>query len=261
MKPETGSSQSLPAKVSNEYSWISDPAKALIYAANRTQKIGEFSDTNQYADLIKVLTEWRIYLGIRDEMTDVELELCTRFLKEEYSHFTLEKIRLAIKYSLKGELKVDIKPYGAFSPLYISTILNAYEKYNNRVVSDILRDKDRKEQEQRNKPVELSEADKLRSRIEGLMYYQSQVHEKYLTDFKGVMWYVLTKNGIIDPSALERFDLREKATKYLESSADITKAITIDEAKHDLLVKYYAMKEYFTSHHIDFTTYTSDQLL
>lgn len=245
----------------NSVEWIRDSAKVLIYQANFTKKISDFTDTNDYADLVKLITEWRMHLGIKDEITQQELEFNAKYIKEEYSHFTLEKIRLAIKYSLKGELKVDIVPYGAFSPLYISRILNAYEKYDNKIVSDILREKDRKEQDERNKPAISTEEQKIGNRIQYLFYYQKECKNGVMTDFKGIMWDFLLKQELVHESLLERIDLKERAYKELERMGENGNWIQIDELKVDHVVKYYIMSDFFSQNTLDFSTYTKEELL
>ena len=97
-----------------------------IFNANLSKKIAEF-DSLDDGNLVKVLTLWRTYLGVKEEMTAFELDLNISHIKEMYPEYTLDMIKMAIKCSMKGELKCDTKPYGSFSPFYISTILNAYK--------------------------------------------------------------------------------------------------------------------------------------
>jgi len=222
-------------------------------------KISEYIDTNHYAKLMAVITEWRNYLGIKDVMTVEDIEFCTRFIKEEYSHFTLEKIKLAIKYSLRGELKVDIKPYGSFSPLYIATILNAYDKYDNKIVSELLREKDRQELQNRNKPVELTEEQKIKSRVEYLEYYQSKCQDEYLTDFNGVMWFVLNKKVDLS-SYLTQEGYINLANFEMQKNADTFKHSYNNSKTFDEVVKYFVMKEHLILNNFVFSNFTKEML-
>ena len=73
-----------------------------------------------------MVTKWRIMLGLSKEMSEEELKINVQFIKSNYQKFTLKDIDIAINWSLQGKLGVTVEPYGAFSPLYISRILNAY---------------------------------------------------------------------------------------------------------------------------------------
>lgn len=195
-------------------------------------------------------------------MTDVELELNTRYLKEEYPDFTLEKIRLAIKYSLKGELKCDIKPYGAFSPLYISTILNAYRRYDESVVSGLLREKNRQEMEEKNKVVELTPDEKVESRRKYLKWFQVEINtsDRFVKDFNNVAWNFLTRNGIIDPKNEERFDIRAKAELYMQREKNPYELDITPADEWDKVIRYYVMLENKDKIY-GLDTYTNEQIM
>jgi hypothetical protein len=203
-------------------------------------------------------------LGIKDEMTEVELELNTRYLKEEFPDFTLEKIRLAIKYSLKGELKCDIKPYGAFSPLYISTILNAYRRYDQKIVDGVLREKNRLELEEKNKPVELSQVEKVESRRLYLKWFQVQLNsiDGVLKDFNNVMWNFLTRNNVIDPKHEERIEIRGLAENELKRTKNPFELAVTTADEWDKLIRYFVMLEFRGMIHLlDIDTYTDEQIM
>lgn len=52
---------------------------------------------------------------------------------------TCQEIELAVNLCLEGKLDIeDVKPYGVFSPLYVSTILNAYIDYKTPLISDVV---------------------------------------------------------------------------------------------------------------------------
>jgi hypothetical protein len=199
--------------------WIKSEAEKEIYLANYSRKISEFSDDiNDVAELVKVLTEWRMHLGIKDDITASELQFCAKFIKDEYGNFSIEKIKLAVKYSLKGELKCDIKPYGAFSPLYISTILNAYTNYSRKIEHGIMKEKERLELKKVNEPKVLTAIEQIESRRSYLNWYTNRIanNEPYLPDYNNVMWNYLTKNGFLDPKNMERRSCRKYAEIQLK---------------------------------------------
>lgn len=221
-----------------------------IYKANLEKKIGDYSTTNEFADLTMLITEWRNHLGIKDVMTDIDLQLCIAHIRELYPEFSTSMIRMAIKCSLKGELKVDIKPYNSFSPMYISTILNAYKSYNDRIVSDQIRAQRRKEIDEANKPKEKTKEEKIQNRLEYLNHYKEFCVNKPISDFKSIMWSFLSKNnlftgtGIVPDKELVKKAIARKKEQFIDLAPD-------DEAK---LEQWTMMKKFFELNpNFDFT--------
>jgi hypothetical protein len=58
-------------------------------------------------------------------------------LVNNYGELTVPELNLAINLSLKGELNVNTSTYGAFSVLYVSSILNAYLDYKAKLMREI----------------------------------------------------------------------------------------------------------------------------
>lgn len=249
----------------SKYDWIKNPDVSDIYDANFGVKLREMRDTNQAADFIKLVKDWRMYLGIKDEITDEELEFNSVFIKSEYPDWTIEKIRLAIKYSLKGELKVDIKPYGAFSPLYISTILNAYEKYQGRIISNALIEKNRKEVEGKNKTVELGPDQKIASRREFLTQFFFLVNTETPTPDtpKQTAWNFLVKNGLIDPAETDKLIAGRKMEEILANNPgnEITNHLTPESDKIERYFRLLAMQQYCHENPVNIEDFTNEQIM
>src|SRR6056300_1584257 len=88
--------------------------------------IEHYKTKEDYTRLIQIVTKWRIMLGLSKDMSEEELKINVQFIKNSYGKLTAKEIELAIDLSLQGHLGVDPQPYGNFSPLYISKILNAF---------------------------------------------------------------------------------------------------------------------------------------
>lgn len=100
-------------------------------------KIGNSSDEilNQ---LIDTVAKWQFYVGIKNPSSQ-ELLLIVQFIQKQYSQLSCQEISLAVDLGLEGKLDVtDLKPYGVFSPLYVSGILNAYIDYKMPIVREVV---------------------------------------------------------------------------------------------------------------------------
>lgn len=222
--------------------------RTLVYNANFAPKIKSLESPQDFLPLIEVVSEWRMYLGIKETFTPEELKFNANYIKTSYPEFTIEMIRMAIKTSLQGKLDVDIKPYGAFSPLYISNILNAYSKYNDKAINDVLREEANKKIAAVNSPAKLEGMDKVNSRAKYLEWYYEEINKQtstYLRDFNSVMWNFLVRNGYLNPANLERPSAKKYATRMLrapKNNFDIALA-TADE--WESYMKYYVLKSFF----------------
>lgn len=225
----------------------SDIQKDIILSSC-DKKLNEYNLENpqEAIQIVALLSKWRILLGIKEQPTGEETAFNSKFIIEEYPEMTISKLEIAIKLSIKGELNVDIKPYGAFSPLYISTIINAYRKYDEKVIGEILKRKHKEEIESNNKPREYTDEERLSNRIAYLEWYKKECVNGYLTDFKDIAWTVLLKNKKVDGLMLRRFDIVEQATKICEKEKlkkDLTKSILADEIDVEKVSKYMLMKD------------------
>lgn len=221
----------------------------MILAANFEKPIGQFQNTNEYADLTACVHDWRAMLGIKDPITDNEMALNVRYLKDEYPDYSIAKIKLAVKYSLKGELKVDVKPYGSFSPMYIASILNAYDHYNDSIVSGIVREKNKIEQEAKHAPKVYTHDEKVQNRITYLASYQENEKNGYTPDFKGLMFEFLTQTGLMSYYP-DDIDIAKRVQQHSSSLNQFDAAIIKPDAEK--LYKYYFMNRFLTSNQIDF---------
>ena len=209
--------------------------ETMVYNAINCPKI---SDLPNDESLIVVLTMWRNYLGIKEQITGEEISMNVQHVKSNYPDFTLEMINLAIKYSLTGLLNVELKPYGAFSPLYISTILNEY-KQHSLAIKIKANDKIKREQDLLNMNPVYSEEQKKANRLIYLEYYRDNINKDTFKDFKGIMWNFLHKYDLISDipadKELVQKELMKKRNQFIDLSID-------DIAE---LEQYSIMKKFF----------------
>jgi hypothetical protein len=74
--------------------WITNDTEKDIYIAQYEKKITHFQSNNEVNELLKVVTTWRLHLGIREDATKEENVLNVNFIRENYRQYTLKDIAI-----------------------------------------------------------------------------------------------------------------------------------------------------------------------
>lgn len=131
--------------------------EALVKSIQFTPAIQTLNDLTP---LLKVVSKWRLYIGLPKEDVTEELAIVTDFIHKNYSFLTLGEIEMA--YNLSAMRKLDDSEfYGSFSPLYVGKVLSSYMYYRKITLADAIRRKEKHEFEQeeiKNKPTPEEEA-------------------------------------------------------------------------------------------------------
>lgn len=219
-----------------------------VYEANFCPTLKELDFKQSETELIVLLTEWRNMLGIKEQMTESDLSFCCGFIRDAYPFFSPQMIRLAIKHSLIGDLKVDVSTYGSFSPLYISKILNAYKTYSNEIYHKVESEKKKKFKP---KEVQLTAYEK---RMDYLQKFQDLFKNGgSMPDINGIMWDFLVKNGFIKSEIPSEIQAKVKEQKLDGENFGQWIQLSIeDQAKQ---AQKMVMQEFFKSNTVDFTKY------
>jgi hypothetical protein len=184
------------------------------------KKISYFKTKEDFSKLVQIVTKWRIMIGLSKEMSEEELKINVQFIRENFNALTLKEIDLAINLSLRGDLGVDVEPYGNFSPLYISRILNGYLRKCEEQINKLIQ---RKKTLDRNvEEPKLSYEEELKQRIEYIKNYARWVREKekYYGDFNHIIWDFLNNNNLIDPSDEILNEAKEFADEEIKRDND-----------------------------------------
>ena len=148
----------------------------LIYAIEKKSAL-KYIDADNINQLIDLIGKWRWMLGVNNSESEVEiakeLALISQFLIKNYSFLTLDEISLAIDLSLLNKLDCDVRTFNAFSPMYVSRVLNAYGEYRKQLYKEVM---DRKHREDEIKEMEkkVSPEDKMQSMIELIEYFYNE---------------------------------------------------------------------------------------
>lgn len=256
--------------------WITNDTEKAIYLAQHDKKIGQFQSNNEVNELLKVVTTWRLHLGIREDATKEENILNVNFIRENYKNFTLQDVELAYKYSLVGKLNVDAEAYGKFSPLYIAKVLNAYGHYCSDIMTEVLKRK-RQMDTKTPPPMELTYGEKIENRKKSIVWYYHQTRNsyKYIGDYGGVVWAFLTRNNILTIDNIDFDTAREQAkemrlnhcnnvfSKFLEKMTSEDRQKEYDKLD-EMYGKFFVMQQFFKS--VDnveewLATFTDEQII
>ena len=238
---------------------MNDSEKEL-YLAQFEKKIGRFETNQEVNELLKVVTSWRLHLGIREDATKEENIMNVNFIRENYRNFTLQDITLAYKYALVGKLNVDAEAYGKFSPLYIAKVLNAYGSYCEGHMTEILKRKRQYERQKQQEVVPQTYLEKVEARKKSIVWYYWQIKGsyKYVGDYGGVVWTFLTRNNFITPDKIDFDRAREEAQRMrinnsMNLFAKVLEKMTSEERQEEyakldeMYGKYFVMQQFFST--------------
>jgi len=114
----------------------------LYYTLNRPKifKHYEQEDKRILATFILAISRT---LGIKELPTQEEVRYLTNLLVDEMPSFTVQELNKAFRMSMVGKLDVDNNHYQYLSPMYVSSIINAYKKHKVEVYKKYKREVDK----------------------------------------------------------------------------------------------------------------------
>jgi hypothetical protein len=195
-------SLSLTKSQANLAVWTRNSVEKEVVLAAYDKQLGNYTTAEDITKLIGMVTKWRIMLGLSKEMSEEELKINVQFIKSNYQKFTLKDIDIAINWSLQGKLGVTVEPYGAFSPLYISRILNAYGAKAEDMINEIMQRRKMEARLQASEKTVLTYEEMIKQRRNYVVWFINKIktENKYLGDFDNIMWDFVTKYNLIKVS-------------------------------------------------------------
>jgi hypothetical protein len=195
-------SLSLTKSQANLAVWTRNSVEKEVVLAAYVKQLGNYTTAEDITKLIGMVTKWRIMLGLSKEMSEEELKINVQFIKSNYQKFTLKDIDIAINWSLQGKLGVTVEPYGAFSPLYISRILNAYGAKAEDMINEIMQRRKMEARLQASEKTVLTYEETIKQRRNYVVWFINKIktENKYLGDFDNIMWDFVTKYNLIKVS-------------------------------------------------------------
>jgi len=230
-----------------------------VYLASQDKQIKFISSNTEMNELLKVVTTWRLYLGIKEDASKEELVLITNFIKDNYPEITKKEIESAYKLAITNKLNVDAEPYGKFSPIYVARILNAYITFKTEKMAQIRIRKNQFEREQQlEKPKTKEEL--IEAKKNHILCYIQTLNQKtdYVGDYNKECWDFMTKNKIITGDNVNFAQAKEEAENLKNRNIRniflrVFQQMTLPEREKEEQVllemygRYYLLKQYFSN--------------
>lgn len=239
--------------------WAKNENEKQVVLASFDKTMINYSSAEDVTKLIKMVTKWRIMLGLSKDMSEEELKMNVQFIKSNYPKYTIKDIDIAINYSLQGRLNVNVEPYGTFSPLYISKILNAYGAHAEEVINEALKEKKQAERRMESEKKVLPYEEQIKNRKEYIKWFADKMKttKTYIGDFDNVLWNLLHKNNLLQINEKWSAEASEYADGQIimENESDwyrkFYNRLTLDEKKMDVKTRreiygrFYILQKFF----------------
>lgn len=124
--------------------WVTTAEDNKIVLTLSEKRIGQF-DRVDMADIVDLMAQWRLMLGVTTDTTQEELIFITQFIYDNYKHLTLSDLNIAKNWAILGRIDVGFVTQKTFSSYYVSRCINAYELEKRRIINEIAEKKERYE--------------------------------------------------------------------------------------------------------------------
>lgn len=149
-------------------SWIKTDVELSVARTFSEKRIKDYNSEDM-AELVKVMAQWRLLLGVTNDSTETELVVICQFIYDNFGKFTLADIRLAMNWSISGKIDVGFVTQKNISAFYISKCMQSYEARKMHLVNEIAYNKQRMENRR-----------DLDTKTEVTAEYKCQVFKEYL---------------------------------------------------------------------------------
>jgi hypothetical protein len=179
--------------------WIKNDTELAIANTMSEKKIKEFNREDM-AELVSVMGQWRLLLGVTGDSTETELIFICQFIYDNFGKFTLSDVRIAMNWTISGKVDVGYVTQKNISAYYISKALQAYENKKIEIINEIAINKERLESRYEDKR-ELTPEEKAKSFKEYLiMIYESYKENGKFWDGPEYIYKWLKETGQVNPT-------------------------------------------------------------
>jgi hypothetical protein len=148
--------------------WVKTDDELTIARTFSEKKIMNYNGEDM-AELVKVMAQWRLLLGVTTDSTQAELVVICQFIYDNFGKFTLADIKTAMNWSIGGKIDVGFVTQKNISAYYISKCMQSYEARKMQIVNEIAYNKQRFENRR-----------DLDTKAEVTADYKCQVFKEYL---------------------------------------------------------------------------------
>lgn len=226
--------------------WINSRDEMDIALTIGEKRIGKFGRKDM-EDIVDVLAQWRLMLGVTSDTTQEELIFITQFIYDNYKHLTLSDLKMAKTWSIMGKVDVGFVSQKTFSSYYISRSINAYEEQKRRIINDISEKKERYEIRMAlEHPTPITpEADMKSFKEHIVTMYQSYHEGNDPYDIGDIVYNWLKQVRLAAPNQVEVNEAMIYANEKLrehnyEKNKQLKAKIVIDDLSDEMLKKKFA---------------------
>ena len=135
------------AKTSSDLTPLKKTGRSMVIESFEKPKIYSLTDLEPLQLTLKYIF---VMVGLRNIPSKEERAVLIDYIKDNYSIYSVEEIKIAFQLGLKREFECEMNHYEIFSCNYFGQVFDAYLKYRERIAKDYLADQER----ERNKPKE-----------------------------------------------------------------------------------------------------------
>ena len=196
--------------------WITNKEDYALAITYSEKKIGLF-DRIEMGDIVDVLANWRLMLGVTSDTTQEELIFITQFIYDEYKYLTLSDLKIAKNWAIMGKIDIGFVTQKTFSSYYIAKCITAYEGEKRRIINDLHNKKERYEMRMAiEKPKEISVEEEAKNFIEHIVVmYNAHKEGREIYDIGDMVYNWLKAIGLMKPTNLEVQDALVYATEKI----------------------------------------------
>lgn len=207
----------------------------------------------QWDELLKIVSKWRLYIGIPKKESDIELSIVTEFIANTYPFLTLSEIELAYNLSIARKLE-DVEFFGSFSPLYCAKVIDSYLYYRKITMADTLRRKERWLQEQaeiKNRPTPQQQAEDTKDIIAN--FYKQYKDNGEINDVLNITYNFLRNNKMlkVTQSDIDEGMIYAKEKFKKKNNNVFIKLNDSDDYEIKIYARNYIVQKYFQNVDID----------
>jgi hypothetical protein len=184
--------------------WIQNEVEYEIAKTYSHKKIGDYKKEDM-TKLVELMARWRLLLGVTSDSTEMELVVICQFVYDNFKHFTLPDVNMAMNWAISGKIDVGFVTQKNLSSFYVSKVLNAYEDLKRQIFNDFMERRERYLQRAQieSKPtVTLEEkANTFKDMIVGC--YRTYKEDKPFYDFNDFIYNWLKSTGQIQATQEE----------------------------------------------------------
>ena len=184
--------------------WVTTAEDNKIALTLSEKRIGLF-DRVDMADIVDLMAQWRLMLGVTTDTTQEELIFITQFIYDSYKHLTLSDLNIAKNWAILGRIDVGFVTQKTFSSYYVSRCINAYEVEKRRIINDIAEKKERYETRKAiDNPIQQSTEEKANSFKDHILtMYRAVNEDRPIIDLADMVYNWLKAVGLLKLSELE----------------------------------------------------------